>query len=197
MQLNRKVAMSIFILSILACVASAGTWAYFQDTLSSTGNHITVGKLGLYVNNVEGSADNTVTIPGIEVANIIPDALVHNADGSSAPNRFIESFTVENRGSHTGYLYIEAANMVNTLDDPNTQSRLLISYTPYSSGYVPIFNFNQNVATTAIFITKMDPGSNLPIDLMYNFPDTGQSQNGLEGKELKFDLKFILSSKRV
>ena len=38
--MNKKIVLSLLTLGMLAVVASAGTWAYYQDTLTSTNNHI-------------------------------------------------------------------------------------------------------------------------------------------------------------
>jgi hypothetical protein len=45
------------------------------------------------------------------------------------------------------------------------------------------------------YITTIEPGKSVPVNLVSNLPDNGQNQNDLEGKELKFDLVFILSTK--
>jgi predicted ribosomally synthesized peptide with SipW-like signal peptide len=43
--INKKILLSLLSIGLLACIASAGTWAYFQDTVVSEGNEITTATL--------------------------------------------------------------------------------------------------------------------------------------------------------
>lgn len=43
--INKKILLSLLTVGLLACVASASTWAYFQDTVTSTDNQLTTATL--------------------------------------------------------------------------------------------------------------------------------------------------------
>lgn len=43
--INKRILLSLLTIGLLACIASAGTWAYFQDTVVSEDNEITTATL--------------------------------------------------------------------------------------------------------------------------------------------------------
>lgn len=194
MKFNKKVLFSLLSVGVLACVASAGTFAYFQDTITSSGNGIRVGDLQLWVNGVRGSADGTVTISGNVLENIIPDSRVLGSDGGYyVPNREIKKFTVENRGSIEGKLYLQVIPISETLGRGSNE-RIVIRAGVYGAP-TTIYDNGYNIVSTPTYITTLTPGQSIPVNLFSNFPDTGQNQYNLEGKELRFNLVFILSTK--
>lgn len=193
MQINKKVLFSILTIGMLACVASAGTWAYFQDTITSTGNGISIGGIELWVNNVRGAPDNSVTIVGNVLENIIPDPRVSGGDGGIyTPNRQINTFTVANKGSIEGKLYLKIVPTSETLGRGSNE-RVKVQVDVYDSP-TTIYDNGDNKMSNPTYITTIGPGQSVPIDLVSNLPDTGQNQNDLEGKELKFNLVFILKT---
>ncbi len=194
MRFNKKLVGSILTIGILACVASAGTWAYFQDTITSTGNSLGIGGIELWVNNVKASPDGTLTIAGNILENIIPDPLMSGGDGGTyVPNRQINTFTVENRGSISGKLYLQVIPKSETLGK-DSYERVKVQVDVYGSP-TTIYDNGDNKMPSPTYITTIEPGKSVPVNLVSNLPDNGQNQNDLEGKELKFDLVFILSTK--
>jgi predicted ribosomally synthesized peptide with SipW-like signal peptide len=194
MRFNQKVILSLLTIGILACVASAGTWAYFQDTITSSENGISIGGIELWVNNVRGSADGTVTITGIILENIIPEPRASGSDGSTyIPNRKINTFTVENRGSLNGRLYLQVIPRSETLGKDSHERIIIMA--DVNDNPTTIYDNGDNKVSNPTYIATIGPQGSIPVNLYSNFPDNGQNQNDLEGKELKFDLVFILSTK--
>jgi len=50
--MQKSILVSLVTIGLLASVIGVGTYAYFSDTETSTGNTMTAGKLDLYVNNL-------------------------------------------------------------------------------------------------------------------------------------------------
>ena len=50
--ISKQIFRGILIISLLVCVASAGTWAYFDSSVPVNGNKITAGTMNLDVINL-------------------------------------------------------------------------------------------------------------------------------------------------
>src|SRR5664279_5368921 len=81
--INKKILLSLLTVGLLACIAGAGTWAYFQDTVNSTGNQLTTATLtsefsldAIPSTWTSFSANNGFFGPFI-VNNLVPDSNLH------------------------------------------------------------------------------------------------------------------------
>ena len=95
--INKKILLSLLTIGLLACVASAGTWAYFKDTVTSADNIIKTATLTSEYSLDEGtnwipfSGESEVFGPFC-VYNIVPDSTeytvqsigIHNMGNTSA-----------------------------------------------------------------------------------------------------------------
>lgn len=100
--LNKKMLLSVLILSVVATVAGAGTWAYFDSSQTANDNTITSGTLIL----TPGSS-------ALDVFNIGPLA---PGDSGNA-----KTLNLVNDGNLNGYLYAEiSASGENDLPDLTT-----------------------------------------------------------------------------
>ena len=103
---TKGILMSILMIGVVAMAAGAGTFAYFSDTETSTGNTFTAGTLDLKVN----SGDSNVVM--FNVNDVKP------GDSGSA------EINLSNAGSLDGYLDINFSNVVDndpTLTDPEDE----------------------------------------------------------------------------
>jgi len=106
MRNTKGILMSILMIGVVAMAAGAGTFAYFSDTETSTGNTFTAGTLDLKVN----SGDSNVVM--FNVNDVKP------GDSGSA------EINLSNAGSLDGYLDINFSNVVDndpTLTDPEDE----------------------------------------------------------------------------
>ncbi|NHN61156.1 MULTISPECIES: TasA family protein [Halorussus] len=105
---RRKVLGSLGVIGVASAGAGAGTFAYFSDTESSTGNTISAGTLNLTADGNDGSATTTVSV----------DDVAPGETGS-------DSTTLVNAGSVSGYLNFDVApisNRENGVIDPEEGS---------------------------------------------------------------------------
>lgn len=86
--MNKKILLSLLIIGMIVSVASAGTWAYFSDTETSTSNTLTAGSLIL-------DMPTTMTITDTADKYIVP-----GEEGSG-------SITMKNSGTVAGDLYVK------------------------------------------------------------------------------------------
>ncbi|MDO9517729.1 MAG: TasA family protein, partial [Methanosarcinaceae archaeon] len=100
--LNKKMLLSLLIIGVVSVSAGAGTWAYFTDTETSTGNTFTAGTLDLIVNGVD------ITTERFEISDVAP------GDTGMYP------LVVKNEGSIDGTLTISFANLLD-LDNGLTE----------------------------------------------------------------------------
>lgn len=96
---NKKILLSLLVLTTVATVAASGTWAYFSDTKDSTGNTITASTLTL---GSVGAATWTYTTAG------------QLAPGDTATG----SIELTNTGSMPGFLYASVDVAPATALDP-------------------------------------------------------------------------------
>ena len=84
--INKKILLSLLTVGLLACIASAGTWAYFQDTVYSPVNTLTTAKLtseytydpAPILTSLWVSFDDNGGIFGpFDANNLVPDSIPH------------------------------------------------------------------------------------------------------------------------
>jgi len=66
MKMNKKILASVFIIGILALGIGWGTYSYFSDTETSSGNTFTAGTLDLKVNDTDGSDVVHITLSNMK-----------------------------------------------------------------------------------------------------------------------------------
>lgn len=193
MKTNKKIVFSILTIGILAVSASALTWAYVQDTITSTGNGVTTGSIKLCVDYIESDPNNVVMVPGTVINNVMLDKPIYS--GTYVPERQIEPIYIQNLGTQKGKLYVQfqptdeglgrgSGVQINLYDDSKKISL-------YDNG-----NNLAPVTSDPVYICDVPPGGALTtLNLMYRLADTGENQNNIAGKELTFKLIFILSTK--
>ncbi|MFC1897775.1 TasA family protein [Chloroflexota bacterium] len=107
---------------LLISMGGIGTWAYFQDTETSTGNVLTAGTLDLKTDNVDGVTQTLYT------SNLKP------GDDTSG------SITLKNTGSVAGstldlvFSYIESDNSFNSVDKSAYDTATVIELTTLNLG---------------------------------------------------------------
>jgi predicted ribosomally synthesized peptide with SipW-like signal peptide len=77
---------------VLACIASGGTWAYFQDTITSTDNGVTTGKVSMLFDNIQVGPSGVATVTGVTIPPISPRPLM----SATTP---IQAHTITNTGT--------------------------------------------------------------------------------------------------
>lgn len=187
--------LSIITIGLLACIASAGTLAYFQDTITSTGNGVTAGKLVTQYSKDGGvnrlpipSGVDSFTVTGNTVQNIIPKA------GTTT----IQQLMVLNSGTSSARMKV----IIQALPTIDEQIQGLTIYSGTYGSYTTLYS---NGAFTPAALSGIDTdafehpanpvfrGSGRILDLVYEFPDNG-NQNSQEGKTVKFDLKVTMKA---
>ncbi|HXY74426.1 MAG TPA: TasA family protein [Dehalococcoidales bacterium] len=93
--MKKIIGLSILALLLIGIV-SAGTWAYFSDTETSTGNTFTAGTLNLTVNGNDGTNTALFTV----------SAANPGQTGAS-------TWTLHNAGSMSGYIDLENISVTN------------------------------------------------------------------------------------
>lgn len=106
--MTRKIMVSLLVIAVTAVMVGAGTFAYFSDTETSTGNTFTAGTLNLQVGNSDPTGE------AISIANRKP-----TDTGNAA------TWLVENTGSLAGDLAIAIGAVVNNenvLTEPEAEA---------------------------------------------------------------------------
>jgi predicted ribosomally synthesized peptide with SipW-like signal peptide len=104
--MDKKILVSVMVIGLVAALAGAGLYAYFNDTETSTGNTFTAGTLDLDLSAAEGS---TVVL---DVGPMAP--------GDEGSNTWIAT----NVGSISGSLSLEVSDITNDdngLTDPESE----------------------------------------------------------------------------
>ena len=176
--MNRKILFSILAIGMFAIVASASTWAYYQDTLASTGNLIKTGYIDLVVNYVESDPNNVVTIPGYVKDNVMADKPIIIGGVAYIPERQVgtEPFVIQNMGTVPGKLYVQFQSTDESL---GLGSGIQVNL--HDNGItIPLYNNGKNLAPVTsdpVFICDVPQGgAPTTLTLMYRLADTGENQ---------------------
>jgi len=189
--INKKIIHSLLIIGLLAMSASIGTWAYFQDIVTSKANELSIGSTDLWVDYTEATPDGKATVSGNQITNVIPDKALKNG---FVPYHLIKTIQIQNFGTVKGKLYVQLRPTVDTL---GSGSGIIIKL--YDGGLPGIiYNNGINyapVTSAPVPVCEIPPGGEIvPLSLMYSFGDANVNQNQYENKELKFDLIFTLTT---
>ena len=140
---------------LLISMGSIGTWAYFQDTETSTGNVLAAGTLDLKTNDVDGVTQTLYAI------NLKP--------GDSVPG----SITLKNTGSVAGstldlaFSYVENDDITNPINMTADETAAMIEITTLDLG-------------GPLLIYVSDGNSNLYIDIQDLKNTIFPSQTGID-----------------
>lgn len=166
--------LSIITIGVLACIASGGTWAYFQDTITSTDNGVTTGKVSMLFDNIQVGPSGVATVTGVTIPPISPRPLM----SATTP---IQAHTITNTGTSSASVYVAI------------KSISVVS--PFSTT-----NFIFNVAGSGIGINKapklfainLGPGQTIDASISCTYQDSNKNQNAEEGKSLVYDVTYIM-----
>jgi hypothetical protein len=181
--LTKKILISLFTIVILVMVASAETWAYFDNTKSATGNIIKAGSIDLAVTNYYYK--HPIIVPMI-ADNAVP--------GDTDVGLRDNSFYFHNTGSINGALY---ASVVPTIGDNSILSKYLVitatdTPIPMPSEHTVILWNKGPVDKQILGNLNAYPAEGKTFYFRYSFPDSGLPQNDAQGEAFKFDCVFEL-----
>lgn len=163
--INKKIMVSLLTIGMLAAIGSAGTWAYFSDTVKGANDTITSG---------------TIILSGVNAtaSYAIPNA----APGDN--NVSITTATVTNAGTLPGNLYVNITSPTATTEGGQS---LLSHLHFYLNG--------QPAATgTSVNLGELRPGSanSMPVAITYSYDNLIEPQNNEQGQTVHFDIKYSL-----
>jgi predicted ribosomally synthesized peptide with SipW-like signal peptide len=182
--INKKILLSLFTIGLLACIASAGTWAYFQDTLDVNNTEITTANLSSQYALVQspGTGDWTTfygdtgnSIGPFNITNLIP-----------SDTGTLQIIKVRNMGSTSASV---TATITPTSLGEVADLQILV-------GNVPIYE-NGHFNSISSFSVPLSPvaanGANYTdTSISYVFEDNGHNQNSMEGQDIKFDMSIAV-----
>lgn len=174
--INKKILLSLLTIGLLACVASAGTWAYFKDSVTSTGNVIGTAYLQSQYSLNGGSSwtpfsGESATFGPFSVFNIVPDSTEYTLQSIGIKNTGNTSASVDAVVTPGG-TYDSVPNLVIKVG----------SHTIYQDGSFGTLSFN---------LGTVDPNGANPVDasIKYTYTSSG-NQNQYENKTIPFDLSI-------
>ncbi len=170
MKTDKRLLASLLIIGLLAVVASAGTWAYFQDTITSTDNGIATQKVSMLFDGVQVGPSGVATVPGVT----FPNPIIPGSGG------LIQSHSIKNTGTNTASVYVAITG--NDISPFNT-NRFVFNV---AGGSAVWLNKPPKLVATALL-----PGQTMDASISYTYQDY-QNQNPDEGKTLTFDVKYIM-----
>ena len=185
--INKKIILSLLTLGMLACVASAGTWAYFQDTITSTGNGVSTATLTTTINDVDVA--KTAGDTGQEAGHVALTGMIPT--GAIGAFTDLQPLLIGNKAGSTANAIVTATVVPVTNTLPQT-SKLVVklgSTTIYQNGA-----FVNSPVTLASATTPLAPGSTVDGKLTYSYPDDG-NQNADEGLGMSFNV--VITSRAV
>jgi len=180
--INKKIILSLLTVGLLACIASGATWAYFKDTVSSTGNILTTATLtSVYslepipTSYVPFSTNDGIFGP-FKADYLVPDATSH----------VIQAIHVKNMGTTSAEVTATISPSIPTDVVPN----LIINVGDHVIYDGSTGGFNSDypwVAGTAL----KNGTSVIDASINYIYTDTGFSQNTSEGKNISFNMSIV------
>ena len=186
--MNKKIILSLLTLGMLAVVASAGTWAYYQDTLTSANNQIqTANFLAKYSTDPNPSINSNWKFFG--------------SDGTASTTVSASSLNVAPDGD-TYYPFFIDGNLgiLNADGTPlDVWAKATVTSTvPMSAMSVKADGKNIITNGESVGLVKLTDASLGPLGikncaLTYNFKnDPNTLQNSQAGQTFKFDVKLYV-----
>jgi len=185
----KAVFVAMFLVGLVAAGIGAGTWAYFSDTETSSGNYIAAGTLDLVVNGV-GTFDTSLGGDGI---------------GPGDSNSW--DITIQNAGTvdgtltlkFTGYDYTEGTPA--TIDPAGSDDLRDVTYITLSLGGNPVdisaLDTNEDghvslseLENQVIDLGALTAGSSETLTVSWEIDYN--ADNGIQGDTIQFDIEFHL-----
>jgi predicted ribosomally synthesized peptide with SipW-like signal peptide len=173
--LNKKMILSILTIGMFATIAAAGTWAYFQDTVTSYGNNISTGNLSSIYSLDDGSTwtkfydDQGDTFGPFNVSNVIP--------GQSGT---VQSILIGNNGTTNSTVNVTATEALGSVDVPD-----LLIYVGDPAQLI----YDGTGFLGPVNLGDLAPnGTPINASITYVYTDTGGYQNDQENTTVSFDL---------
>lgn len=187
--MSRKILIALLGVLLVAALAGAGTFAYFSDTETSTGNSFTAGTLNLRYSLDGGTTWADGTNASFTLANLKP--------GDSGT----QTFTLNNNGSLPGTLAVSAVSVANapgatpesepTPDNGELGANTVVTVT-YNDGTTtyPLYNGSLNNLTALNLGTLAAGGTD---NLIINWEIPGTVGNEIQGDTATVGLTFTLN----
>jgi|SRR5664280_2400594 len=184
--INKKILLSLLTVGLLACIASAGTWAYFQDTVYSPVNTLTTAKLTseytydptqnpILTDWVSFDANGGIFGP-FNANNLVPDSIPH----------IIKPIHIQNMGTTSA-----TVTATITPGTPDEVQNLVITV-----GEVPIYTGGAFVTTPIILNlgdVEASGASNVDASIGYTFTNDG-NQNLSEDLSIPFNMSIAVKA---
>lgn len=181
--MKRKFLAAIIGVLFIAALVGAGTFAYFNDTESSTGNSFTAGTLDLAV-----GGENPNSTPDFTLADLKP------GDSGSI------TYTLNNVGSIDGYLDIAGVEVVNdggvaTEPEGNTTGDLGANITitaSFAGSTSPFYTGSLDGFANALYNLNepLAAGGSTTLTIDWNLP--GSVGNEIQGDSVTVGMTFQL-----
>ncbi|MGB9960136.1 MAG: TasA family protein [Candidatus Bathyarchaeales archaeon] len=178
MNVSKKILAAIVVIGLLGFALGWGTYSYFSDTETSSGNTFTAGTLDLKVNGV----DDPLPV-FFNVGNVKP------GDSDS------EDIILSNAGSLAGKAYVHFKNVVDnegSNPEPETAGKLsnslyikvLVGDNVKAEGYLSA------IACASHELGTIAGGDTLTVTIQWSIPST--VGNEIMGDSVTFDIEFSL-----
>ncbi|WP_297091176.1 TasA family protein [Thermococcus sp.] len=171
--------LSLVLVGMVVMGLGAGTWAYFSDTETSSGNYIMAGTLDLSVN---GAGSVTQSVDG---------------DGVAPGDSGSWTIAVSNDGTVDGHLYVTisnvnpAENTPNSVDSGTWSIENAVILTIYdTSGNPVITDTLANLEGQQLDLGSLTAGQSVNIQVDWEIDSN--ADNGIQGDSVTFDMDFLL-----
>lgn len=194
----KKILIALMAVMITIGLVGIGTYAYFSDTETSTGNIFTAGTLDikLWGSDWEDSVTGTWTFDNMAPGDVVEETLYVRNAGSVPINclLFDMDVTEEADGASDGKHLDDYLKVVRVCVDIN---RVDIDKCCYDfDEYIRVFCAHNNMdpCNADMFIPycvdSLEPGDELSIYYKFEFEDTGSPQNNAQGDSVTMRLKL-------
>ena len=182
---NKKILLSLLTVGLLACVASAATWAYFQDTLDVNNTRIATANLSSEYalvaipdtpDWVSFSGDTGHSIGPFNITNLIPFEA-----GT------LQIIKVRNMGSTSASV---VATITPTSLDEVANLKILVGNVSIYDGH---FN-SPSSFTVPLSPVAANGADSTDASISYVFDDIGSNQNSMENKSITFDMSIAVKA---
>ena len=180
--ISKKVLASLLVIGMLALAVGWGTYSYFSDTETSSGNTFTAGTLDLKVNGLDDP------LPAFfEVSNVKP------GDSGS------KTIALKNDGTIEGIAKIHIKNVANTegenpepetdKDEPGDLGKYLVLKIWYDADLIVTDEVND---LNSVITTLGALGAGLTRNVKIDWELPSGVGNDILGDKVTFDIEFIL-----
>jgi predicted ribosomally synthesized peptide with SipW-like signal peptide len=183
--INKKILLSLFTIGLLACIASAGTWAYFQDTLDVNNTEITTANLSSQYALVHSPVTSDwTTFSGDTGASIGPFNITNLIPGDIATLKYIK---IRNMG--TTPASVIATITPKSVGVVNDITISVGTHTIYSAG---AFN-SSSPFTVDLGPVAANGADSADASISYDFVNNG-NQNSMENQSIAFDMSIAVKA---